>query len=123
MSFFSTKSRILRLTATSELWVYDLRSNQKFTLRHNPIKGDDLKVFINSYSPSDTGLRKETSRFKQFKYSEIVVRDKANLDIQWEHDTFSTTKAINPQKLLKEIVKDFQEALREFSAAENEIRK
>ena len=109
--------------ATNELWVYDLRSNQNFTLRHNPIKADDLKEFINCYSASDTSLRKETSRFKRFKYSEIIARDKANLDIQWEHDTFSTTKAINPQKLLKEIVKDLQEALREFSAAENEIRK
>lgn len=109
--------------ATTELWVYDLRSNQNFTLRHNPIKPEDMKEFINCYSASDTSLRKETSQFKRFKYSEIIARDKANLDIQWEQDTSSTTKAINPEKLLKEIVKDLQEALREFSAAENEIRK
>ncbi len=108
---------------TNELWVYDLRSNQNFTLRHNPIKAEDLKQFINCYSASDISLRKETSRFKRFKYSEIISRDKANLDIQWEHSTISTTKAINPQKLMKEIVKDLKKALKEFSAAEKEFRK
>ena len=120
--FFDKKPNS-KTSATKELWVYDLRSNQNFTLKHNPIKAEDLKQFINCYSVSDINLRKETSRFKRFKYSEIILRDKANLDIQWEHNTISTTKAINPQKLMKEIVKDLKEALREFSAAEKEIRK
>ena len=109
--------------ATIELWVYDLRSNQKFTLRHNPIKTNDLTDFIKCYSADDISLRKETSRFKRFKYSEIIARDKTNLDIQWEHDTFSAKNAINPKELLREIVNDLQKALREFSAAENEIHK
>src|SRR4029077_16241602 len=38
-------------SATKELWVYDLRTNKNFTLRHNPITDEDLREFVDVYQP------------------------------------------------------------------------
>lgn len=108
--------------ATKELWVYDLRSHQTFSLRQNPIKAADLIDFVQCYQAEDPSRRKETDRFRRFTYSEIVSRDRANLDFQWQHHTSSTTGQ-TPQTLMREILRDLGQAMRDFAAAESEIRK
>ena len=107
--------------ATKEVWIYDLRSNRNFSLRQNPIAREDLTDFINCYCADDRSQRKETAHFRRFEYSEIIARDKANLDIQWQDETTNTTQAGTPQSLMKEILADLEEAIREFAAAEREI--
>ena len=119
---FFDKKPVSNTPATKEVWVYDLRSNQSFTLRQNPIGADDLTDFVRCYCADEPIRRKETDRFRRFKYSEIIARDKANLDIQWRHDTMNMTRTSSPQKLMKEILEDLKEALREFAAAESTIR-
>lgn len=57
-----------------------------------------------------------------FNYSEIISRDKANLDIQWEQETTAKSKASSPQALMKEIIADLKEAMKEFAEAEREIQ-
>ena len=109
--------------ATKDVWVYDLRSNQNFTLRHNPIRSDDLTDFVQCYHAEDRIRRRETDRFRRFKYSEIMARDKASLDIQWRQDSTNVAKESSPQELMKEILQDLEEALIEFAAAEMEMRK
>ena len=78
--------------------------------------------FIQCYRADDPTQRKETARFRRFTYSEIIARDKANLDIHWEPDDDRGQRAETPQALMKEILKDLEEAMREFAAAESEIR-
>jgi type I restriction enzyme M protein len=107
--------------ATKEVWVYDLRSNQKFSLRQNPIESKDFTDFIDCYRADDPTRREETAHFRRFKYSEIMERDKANLDIQWQHETMNATQRESPQLLMKEILNDLEEAMREFASAEREI--
>jgi type I restriction enzyme M protein len=107
--------------ATEQLWVYDLRSNRNFSLRHNPIRSDDLKDFVNCYQSDDPASRQETANFRSFKHSDIVARHRANLDIQWAQTTFSTDRGPTPQVLMKEILRDLEEAMKEFAAAEAEI--
>jgi type I restriction enzyme M protein len=119
---FFDKKPVSKTPATKEVWVYDLRSNQNFTLRQNPIGVDDLTDFVRCYCADDPTRRKETDRFQRFRYSEIIARDKASLDIQWQQNTRSDAKVSSPQKLMKEILEDLKEALREFAAAESEIR-
>ena len=107
--------------ATTHLWVYDLRSTQKFSLRNNQIQSQDLKDFVEQYCPGDRRVRKETDRFRRFAYEDIVNSDKASLDLQWsavrtEEDRTSETT----QSLMKAIVEDLEEALRHFSNAERE---
>jgi hypothetical protein len=50
-----------------------------------------------------------------------MARDKANLDIQWQPEGMNPTQGETPQAMMKEILKDLEEAMREFAAAESEI--
>ena len=120
---FFDKKPVSKSAATKEVWVYDLRSNQNFTLRQNPIAAEDLSDFVRCYCADDPTRRKETDLFQRFKYSEIIARDKATLDIQWRQDTMGVARVSSPKELMKEILKDLNEAMKEFTAAESEIRK
>jgi type I restriction enzyme M protein len=109
--------------ATEEIWVYDLRSNQNFSLRKNPIGHNDLLDFVQCYHPKNRTRRKETGHFRSFKYEEILARDKVNLDIQWQQSRNEEKSLRSPQELMKEILQNLEEAMKEFAAAEKEIRK
>ena len=71
---------------TKNLWIYDLRTNQHFTLKTNPLKREDLDDFVSCYHPANRHKRKETARFKVFSYEELKKRDKFSLDIFWLKD-------------------------------------
>jgi type I restriction enzyme M protein len=120
---FFDKKPVTMTPATREIWIYDLRTNQNFSLRQNPIGPEDLTDFIQCYCADDPTRRKETPRFRRFKYSDIIARDKANLDIQWQDETMNATRGGTPQELMKEILEDLEEAMREFATAESEIRR
>ena len=68
---------------TKEVWIYDFRTNQHFTLKTQQLKYEHLKDFIECYNPKNRFKRKETECFKKFIYDEITARDKTNLDIFW----------------------------------------
>ena len=118
---FFDKKPSAKTPATKEMWVYDLRSDRNFSLRQNPIAPENLRDFVHSYRAEDTTQRKETAHFRRFRYSEIMARDKANLDIQWQAANVNAPKDETPQELMKEILKDLEEAMREFADAESEI--
>jgi len=120
---FFDKKPLAKTPATKDLWVYDLRSERSFSLRQNPISTADLTDFIHCYHADDRTGRKEAGKFRRFTYAEIIARDKANLDLQWQQETTHITQGETPQALMKEILKDLEEAMREFAAAESEIRR
>lgn len=117
--FFDKKSKS-DSPATKAVWVYDLRSTQKFSLRQNPIVLEDLGDFVQCYCADDRGKRKETANFRKFSYADIVARDKADLDIFWQNDLVDAERQ-RPQTLMKAILNDLEEAMREFAAVESEI--
>jgi type I restriction enzyme M protein len=119
---FFDKKAVTKAAATKAVWVYDLRSNRKFSLRQNPIESEDLADFIRCYCADNPRRRKETDHFRQFTYAEIIARDKANLDIQWLHEA-TADQGEAPQALMKEILKDLEEAMMEFARAESTIRR
>jgi len=104
---------------TQRLWVYDLRTNQHFTLKQNPLRRAHLDEFVDFYLPGkDRSERVESERFKSFTYDELVARDKANLDITWLRDE-SLEDMDNlpaPEIIAREIVEDLTAALVEFEA-------
>ena len=103
---------------TKELWVYDMRTNNHFTLKENQMKYEDLKDFIKCYNPENRYERKETERFHVFTYEELIARDKTNLDIFWLKDK-SLEDAENlpePDVLAREIADNLEAALDQFSA-------
>ena len=103
---------------TERLWVYDLRTNKHFTLKQNPLRRADLDDFVTAYQPGGRGQREEGERWKSFSYDEIMVRDKANLDITWLRDESleDLDNLPSPEVLAREIVEDLAAALQEFEA-------
>ena len=107
---------------TRDLWVYDLRTNKRFTLKQNPITRADLDDFVQCYQPGNRHLRVESERFKKYTYEELIQRDKVSLDVFWLRDDSleDTDNLPAPGILAAEIVEDLQAALEELQAlAEN----
>ena len=103
---------------TKELWIYDFRTNQHFTLKQNPMTREDLEDFVRCYRPDAIEERVETERFKRFAYDDLVARDKASLDIFWLRDESleDTDNLPAPGVIAAEIVEDLEAALEEFRA-------
>jgi len=102
---------------TRELWVYDLRTNQHFTLKENPLRDEHLADFIAAYQAEDRTARVESERFRRFSYQELVGRDKASLDVFWLRDE-SLEDADNlpaPELIAAEIIEDLEAALAQFA--------
>ena len=104
---------------TERLWVYDLRTNQHFTLKQNTLTRAHLDEFVACYAPSQPrSARTESERFRTFTYDELAARDKVNLDLTWLRDE-SLEDLDNlpaPEIIAREIVEDLTAALAEFEA-------
>lgn len=101
---------------TKEVWIYDLRTNQHFTLKTDPMKYEHLQDFIKCYNPPNRQKRKESERFKRFTYDEIIARDKTSLDIFWlKDDNLGDLENLpDPDILAMEIVENVEAALESF---------
>lgn len=101
---------------TKEVWIYDLRTNQHFTLKTQQMKYDHLENFVKSYNPKNRNKRIESERFKKFTYDEIIARDKTNLDIFWLKDESlgDTDNLPDPDILAAEIVENIEASLDSF---------
>jgi len=110
---------------TENLWIYDLRTNQHFTLKENPLKRADLDDFVTCYQSANRYQRKETERFKAFAYDDLLKRDKVNLDIFWLKDD-SLEDSANlpaPEVIAAEIVEDLRAALEQFDMIAEDLKK
>lgn len=143
--FFDRKPAADKKAWTEKLWIYDLRTNQHFTLKENTLKRDDLDEFVKCYfgnvgarldrTRSEKGAREarpytdrhnriETERFKAFTYDELTKRDKANLDIFWLKDEALEDSANLPAPglIAADIVADLEAALEQFAAIEEDLK-
>jgi type I restriction enzyme M protein len=102
---------------TQDLWIYDLRTNQHFTLKQNPLSYEALNDFISLYNPANRHDRVETERFHKFSYDELVARDKASLDIFWLRDESleDTDNLPPPAVIAADIADDLEAALAQFA--------
>ena len=110
---------------TKSLWIYDLRTNKEFTLKTRALKREDLDEFVECYNPKNRQDRKQTwsednpqGRWREYKYEDLIARDKANLDITWLRDESLEDGANlpDPDVIAAEIIEDLQAALEQFSA-------
>ena len=116
--------------ATEQLWIYDLRTNQEFTLKQNPLNRSDLDEFVACYIPENRHTRQPrwsaenpTGRWRAYTYDELLARDKVSLDIFWLRDE-SLEDSANlpaPEVLATEIVQDLQAALEQFAAIAEDV--
>ena len=101
---------------TKDLWIYDLRTNQRFTLKTNPLTRSHLDDFVACYNPEDRLQRHETDQFHRFSYDDLVKRDKVNLDIFWLRDESMEDSASlpPPDEIAEEILEDLRAALEQL---------
>jgi type I restriction enzyme M protein len=116
---------------TKKLWIYDLRTNQHFTLKTNPLKREDLDEFVKCYNPANRHDRKATwsekkpdGRWRAYPYDELVARDKASLDIFWLKDESleASDNLPDPDVIAQEIVDDLEAALEQFRLIANDLQ-
>ena len=110
--------------ATKALWVYDLRTNQRFTLRERPLKHADLDEFVAAFGGKlKRHDRVESERFRCFAYDELAKRDKLNLDIFWLKDARATDpdSLPPPAEIAAEIVDSLELALEKFRSVATKL--
>jgi type I restriction enzyme M protein len=120
---------------TKTLWVYDLRTNQHFTLRQNQMTRADLDEFVSLYlpgrprgerratwdaaadggkgAPVSIGGKPTSGRWRSYGYDELIARDKCSLDLFWLRDDSLEDSANLPEPsvLAREIADDLRAAL------------
>ncbi len=108
---------------TKMLWIYDLRTNQHFTLKTNPLKRSDLNDFVTCYHPENRRERKPTwseknsmGPWRAYSYEELMQRDKVSLDIFWLKDESLEDSANlpEPDAIAADIAEDLRTALEQF---------
>jgi len=111
--------------STKETWIYDLRTNQHFTLKRSPMKKKDLEDFVKCYNSENRHKRVETDKFKKFTYEEIIKRDNTNLDIFWLKDESVEDSADlpEPKVLIEDILENLEYVKSEFSEIYEELGK
>ncbi len=115
---------------TKQLWIYDLRTNQHFTLKTNPLKRTDLDEFVACYNARNRHHRTPTwsqenteGRWRAFGYDELIGRDKVSLDIFWLKDE-SLEDSENlpaPDLIAAEIAEDLRAALEQFEEIQADL--
>src|SRR5262245_2080797 len=66
---FFDKKRVSAEPNTKELWIYDLRTNQRFTLKERPMVWADLDDFVACHKSGRRHERAETDRFHRFSHA------------------------------------------------------
>jgi type I restriction enzyme M protein len=101
---------------TERLWIYDLRTNQHFTLKERTLKRSDLEEFVQCLHAENRHERIESERFKGFAYEDLLKRDKVKLDIFWLRDESLEDSANlpDPDALALEIAEELEAALEQF---------
>lgn len=110
---------------TSKMWVYDFRTNMRFTLKEKPLTRSDLDDFVLCYNAKNILKRKETERFKAYAYDDLIKRDRVSLDIFWLKDA-SVADADNllpPEVIATRISSNLKSALDCMKEVSNMLKK
>ena len=113
--FFTAKAAS-KTAQTKELWIYDLRTNKRYTPKKNPLTRKELDDFVECYESGARHKRTDSDRFKRFTFDELIARDKTNLDIFWlKDDSLEDVDSLPPPDILAaDIVENLREALEHF---------
>jgi type I restriction enzyme M protein len=120
---FFDKKPVSEKANTKALWIYDLRTNKRFTLKERPMVRADLDDFVACYAAGPRAKRRESERFRRFAYADLVARDKVNLDIFWLKDDALDDPDLlpPPEEVAAEIVENLETALERFRRVANAL--
>lgn len=121
---FFTRKPASEDAATHTLWVYDLRTNNHFTLKTQQLDDAALQPFVDAYGPGAPSQRAESERFRAFSYDQLMERDKTNLDITWLQDDSEedSGELPDPDELALQITGDLEAAAAEFAEIATSLR-
>lgn len=122
---FCEKRAVAEQAQTQALWVYDLRTNQHFTPKSNPLTLAHLQDFIQCYgAPGQRAQRQETEQFHCYELAHFLARGKVNLDIFWLKDDALEDSAtlLAPDVLALNITENLQAALAQFASIAEELK-
>jgi type I restriction enzyme M protein len=109
---------------TRVLWVYDLRTNQRFTLKTRTLKRADLEPFVAAYCAGRLDRRVVSEQFKPYSYEELAERPGLNLDI-WasvKDESLSDPSSLPaPEVIAAQIVEDATAGIEAFAAVAAEL--
>ncbi|MEK8035920.1 MAG: N-6 DNA methylase, partial [candidate division NC10 bacterium] len=117
---------------TKTVWVYDLRTNQHFTLKERPMTRPDLDDFVACYRPGSRHDRVASwsektpdGRWRPYAYEEILARDKVSLDLFWLRDDSLEDSANlpDPHIIAAEIADDLRAALEQIEDVLEDLRR
>jgi len=127
--FFETK-RKSKIPSTKEVWIYDYRTNVHHTPKKNPLQFESLIDFVQCYNPGNRKKRVQTwsdenpeGRWRKFSYSDIISRDKVNMDIFWLKDDnlVDLENLPEPDDLINDIIENIESALTNFKTIRDSI--
>ncbi|MBI4705697.1 MAG: SAM-dependent DNA methyltransferase [Deltaproteobacteria bacterium] len=117
---------------TSKLWIYDLRTNQHFTLRTRTLQRSDLDDFVACYHAENRHDRRATwserkspeGRWRAYSCEELAQRDKCSLDVFWLRDESleANDNLPEPGVIAEEIVEDLRAALEQFEEVAGDLQ-
>ena len=109
---------------TEKLWIYDLRTNQQFTVKERTLKRSDLDDFVACFHSQNRRSRRVSERFQSFTYEELIRREKVSLDIFWLKDESLEDSANlpEPNMLAAEIVEDLEASLAQFASIADDLK-
>ncbi|MFI1736523.1 N-6 DNA methylase [Streptomyces sioyaensis] len=111
---------------TRQLWVYDFRTDQRFTLKQRQLGRQHLDDFVAAYHSGGTDFSKRTpsDRFRAYDYDQLIARDKVNLDLTvLKSDAAATKEYASPDVIAQEIVDELEVALAQFTAVARALKK
>jgi type I restriction enzyme M protein len=109
-----------------ELWTYDFRSANRFTLKSRPLRRQDLDEFVSLYKPGnvvDRVVGDETARWRRFDHADLLVSDGYRLDLSWEVNELdsrpATTGLARVDQIGLQVAQDLQRALAHFARVQS----
>lgn len=107
------------------LWVYDLRSGNHFSLKTRPIAQADFREFTAVFRPDDRSKRastKENPRWRAFSQEELLRSDAHSLDLSWPIAEQGPAPGLSPgmdrmDQLAREIIDELDQAMRHIANA------
>lgn len=99
-----------------KVWVYDLRTGNRFSLKTHPLSAEDLTDFVLRYA-SDRSASSEgvlSPRWKAFEHDAILAQPECRLDLAWSAHEANGREPLGIERideLAEEIVADLQRAI------------
>lgn len=124
--FFDLLRRNAPKDAGRQLWVYDLRSENRFSVKSNQIRAEHLAEFISCYRPGFRETRQPLpaaegalDRWRAFKVTNLLKRPGYSLDLTWkvESPTPLLPAPVRLRKLAAQVASDLRAALSHVEGA------